>query len=56
MEKESKSSQAYEDLGLSERMKFDVQKPPRPETSEATQRPLADKTSIKSDRGMFQTK
>jgi hypothetical protein len=56
MEKESSSKQGAEDLGLSEQAKFDVKKSPRPETSEQTQRPLADKASIKSDRGTFPTK
>ena len=45
-----------EDLGLSEQQKFDVQKSPRPETNEQEQRPLADKTPMKSDRGTFPTK
>ena len=42
--------------GLSAKEKFDVKKSPRPETNEATQRPLAVKESIKSDRGTFPTK
>ena len=42
--------------GLSSQQKFDVQKSPRPETSEKEQRPLADKTPISSDRGTFPTK
>ena len=45
-----------EALGLSEQMKFDVKKSPRPETNEQEQRPLADKTPVKSDRGTFPTK
>ena len=53
---ESKAKQGTEDLGLSEQMKFDPKKSPRPETNEAEQRPLANKESIKSDRGTFPTK
>lgn len=49
-------AKSKEDLGLSEQQKFDVQKSPRPETNEQEQRPLADKTAIKSDRGTFPTK
>lgn len=53
---ESKSKQGTEDLGLQSQEKFDAKKSPRPETNEETQRPLADKASIKSDRGTFPTK
>ncbi len=53
MQEESKG---MAEKGLSEQSKFDVKKSPRPETSEETQRPLADKASIKSDRGTFPTK
>lgn len=53
---EPKSESASENLGLSEQMKFDPKTPPRPEVSEATQRPLASKETIKSDRGTFKTK
>lgn len=53
---ESTKKQGTEDLGLSEQMKFDAKKSPRPETNEVSQRPMADKASIKSDRGTFQAK
>ncbi len=45
-----------EALGLSEQVKFDVQKSPRPETNEKEQRPLSSKESMKTDRGTFKTK
>lgn len=53
---ESEKKQGAEDLGLSDQMKFDAKKSPRPETNEDSQRPMADKTPIKSDRGTFPTK
>lgn len=55
MAEDTKSS-ANEMAGLTEKSKFDAQKSPRPETNEQSQRPLAVKESIKSDRGTFQTK
>ena len=53
---ESTKKQSTEDLGLSERTKFDVQKSPRNETNEQEQRPVVAKETLTDHRGSFQTK